>query len=386
MRIVIVSTASEKFEDFAQGNLLGTEAQLFGLAKALARNKHEVFIIRRWKTRSFVECIQGVYVINIETPYLYDACLKYVFTKMLFSKTLRNIVNALNPDIIQFTDAYTAYYLTDLKLPKVLVLHSPLYDWTNFSQSKLQNILWHIKRPLNLKIQTHVVKSSSAIVTLSMYHTKLAKLFAPNCTVKRIPNGINLSEFSDVKVEDENFVLYGGRLSKEKGVDVLIRAFSLVIKNISKPIKLLIVGSGPEETYLKQLTRSLEIENKVVFMPLLSRSKFIRILAKCSVFVLPSFYETFGVVILEAMSLGKPVIASNVAGPNEIITHWFNGFLFSPGNSYELADYIKMLIEDKNLRKHIGMNARNTASKYDFNLIVNRYLELYKLLIGTKYE
>ena len=104
-------------------------------------------------------------------------------------------------------------------------------------------------------------------------------------------------------------------------------------------------------------------------------------LAKCSIFVLPSLFETFGIVLIEAMASGKPVIASDIPGPQDIIRNGYNGFLFEKANEKELGKYLKLLIEDHSLRKQIGKNAQKTVEEqYTFEKVAEEYLSVFNTI------
>ncbi len=384
MKIAFISTASNKFEDFASTYLLGIEQQIFGLAKAYARKKYEVYILRRMRRTLIIEEINDVKIINIGSPELHDAHFKSVFTKLIFSKYAKKFVEQLKPDIIHFTDAFTAFYLTDIEGCKVFTLHSPLYDWTRIRQGFVSNLLWLSKRPFNLWIQTSVLKKSSIIVALNSHQEQILKNLGYK--VIRIPNGIDLSEFNSIKSAEEEYILYGGRLSIEKGVHILIKAYSKVAKKLrGQTPQLIIIGSGPEEARLKGLVSRLGLKTKIKFLPHLPRRLFLNFMSGSIMFVLPSFYETFGVAVLEAMALGKPVIASDIPGPRDIITHGHDGLKFRAGDFNQLAEYMLQLIEDKALRRRLGANAKVTSQKYDFDVIARQYINLYNLLL-EQYE
>ena len=143
----------------------------------------------------------------------------------------------------------------------------------------------------------------------------------------------------------------------------------------------MIIGSGPCEIKLKSYAESLGLNSRIHFVPFLPRSKYRQYLSKCSFFVLPSEAEAFGVVIIEAMASGKPVIARDTIGPRDIISHGRNGFLFN--NKEELRKYLFLLLTNKSMRKKMGRNARNLVEeKYTFSKIAKRYLELYESIIA----
>ena len=114
-----------------------------------------------------------------------------------------------------------------------------------------------------------------------------------------------------------------------------------------------------------------KFEDRIKFIPMVNKTKLKEYLSLCSVFVLPSLFETFGIVLIEAMASGKPVIASNIPGPNEIIQNGYNGFLFEKENHKELTDCLKLLLNDNPLQKKIGENAKKTVEeRYTFEKVV----------------
>ena len=192
-----------------------------------------------------------------------------------------------------------------------------------------------------------------------------------------IPNAVDPNCYKNYS--DEGFILYAGRLVPHKKVDELIRVYSDISKDFNE--NLIIIGSGPCERELKAEVASLGLEKRVRFIPFLPRTKYREYLSKCSFFVLPSEAEAFGVVIIEAMASGKPVIARNIIGPRDIITHGYNGFLFE--NIHELKKYLRLLLSDEGLRKKMGKNARRTVEeKYTFSKVAKQYLELYESLLN----
>ncbi len=174
-----------------------------------------------------------------------------------------------------------------------------------------------------------------------------------------------------------NYILFVGRLEKEKGVDILIRAFAN-LKKSGRNYEMIILGEGSLENKLKLLTNELECHDKIHFLGFRSNPYIYMNSAAC--LVLPSIFEGFGCVILEAMACQTPVIASNIDGPSEIIEDNINGFLFEKNNEKELAKKIVGVYEDKSMVDAVVSKANitvktyiNLEEKYDeyFNLVLN---------------
>lgn len=138
------------------------------------------------------------------------------------------------------------------------------------------------------------------------------------------------------KEETESFVfLTIGELTEKKAQDILLRSFSKSFKG-NNHVQLRIGGSGDMVSVLKQIVIDEGISSQVTFTGVLDRKQVLDQMLNCNVFVLPSLHETFGVVLIEAMAVGKPVIATRSGGP-ETFVHAENGLLISPGNSNELS-------------------------------------------------
>ena len=194
-----------------------------------------------------------------------------------------------------------------------------------------------------------------------------------------IPNGINIREFSEcddrITLDGSPAILAVGYFSRLKGFDLLIEAVAKLRSKLPN-IKLHVVGSG-YEGYLN-LLKEKGIENFVVFHGMVDHSKVCSYLKSADIFIMPSRHEGFPITLLEAMSSGIPVIASNIGSLKEIISDGKDGILFQTENTEELANSILMLSANEDLRKRISHEALKTAAKYDWKNVSEKYLTLYK--------
>lgn len=176
-----------------------------------------------------------------------------------------------------------------------------------------------------------------------------------------------------------------GELVKFKGVDVLLRAFRCVTDEI--PAKLEVIGSGPERTRLEKLTEELGLKNWVTFHGRLHDEPLVECLRRADVFAFPSLREAGGAVVLEAMSLGLPVIAADWGGPSDFLSVE-EGILVptdSPA-SFErgFAEAMLRLAKDEQLRHRMGKAARaKVLAGYTWDQRVRSLLELYRTLLAT---
>jgi glycosyltransferase involved in cell wall biosynthesis len=159
--------------------------------------------------------------------------------------------------------------------------------------------------------------------------------------------------------EDDLLVLFVGRLVPYKGLRVLFRAFRYVKKRIPK-VRLSIVGSGPEYANLTQLSHELGLTDIIRFHSVLSQEELRDAYSACDLFVLPSRSrsEAFGIVLLEAMARGKPVVATHVGGIPYVVNDKETGILVPPYDPKPLADAICLLLKNPELREKMGQAAR----------------------------
>jgi glycosyltransferase involved in cell wall biosynthesis len=172
-------------------------------------------------------------------------------------------------------------------------------------------------------------------------------------------------------------VLYAGRLSPEKGVGWLLRAFPQVIASCPDA-HLVLVGDGPQRNELMALARTLGLEGAIFFAGLQEHETVIRYMRAADLFVLPSLQEPFGIVLLEAMSCGLPVVASNVMGIPSIVEDPANGYLVPPRDAAALADRIIRFLQAPPA-EGAALAERNIAkaARYSIPRIVDRLLAVW---------
>lgn len=189
--------------------------------------------------------------------------------------------------------------------------------------------------------------------------------FLADVVTKRIPkdkivilrNGIKLNEYIP-SYEDEGYALYFGRLSREKGIKTLLDAH----QKLAKEIPLKIIGTGPMEAELKAQYP------KVEFLGYRIGEELKQLVARASFVVVPSeWYENCPMAVLEAMALGKPILASHIGGLSELVEDGKTGLLFEAGNVEELKEKMLFLWKNKDLRLKLGKKAREKAEK-EFSL------------------
>jgi len=203
-----------------------------------------------------------------------------------------------------------------------------------------------------------------------------------------IPNGVDLDHFSpDVSPIDEFCdgkanILFVGRLEKRKGLNYLLEAFKQVKQEIPDS-RLIIVGPGTRlrRKYEKQVVRSGLKD--VVFAGFVSYDELPRYYKTADVFCAPATgRESFGIVLLEAMAVGKPIVASNIEGYASVVTHGVDGLLVPPEDKERLAQTLISLLTDQSLRQEMGAKGRVKALEYSWEHIAQNVLDYYVMVLG----
>lgn len=208
-----------------------------------------------------------------------------------------------------------------------------------------------------------------------------------------VPTGIHYERFSSgdslflvkhfsVPSEDK-VLLFVGRLGKEKNIYFLINSFSKVLK-ICPKTTLVLVGSGPEEKDLMSYVKKLDLSSKVIFTGPVSPEIITGVYSSADVFVFPSVTETQGLVILEAMAAGLPVVARAAFGSLAMVNDGLSGYLCD-NNESQFAERIIRLLTDDNLRKNMGEKAKKRALLLTADKMALRLEKIYLALSENRY-
>ncbi len=242
-------------------------------------------------------------------------------------------------------------------------------------------IRWLKKKfPFLIKPFAMLINSSDVITAISN-HTAGELVQIVNKKINIIPFSISINEKRIISV-DHKEIVFVGRHVERKGVNILIEAFNLVHKAI--PHNLIIVGDGPERKIWENLVNRYKLGDRVKFTGWISDDELTEQYRRCSFFVLPAIYdkhgdtEGLGVVMIEAMSFAKPVIASKAGGITDVVEHGVNGLLVPPGDVSALADALRTLATDTKLSRKLGQRAKKSIDeRFNWDKIVKRLISLY---------
>lgn len=179
--------------------------------------------------------------------------------------------------------------------------------------------------------------------------------------------GVNMY---DGATSEEDFILFTGRLVGTKGVRYLIEAMRSVDS------RLVIMGQGPEAERLKALAKRFGVEDKVTFTGHVSEEEKVRLMSSCKIFAIPSLFESFGLAVAEAMTYGKPVVASDVGGLPEVVGD--GGILVPPRSPSDIAAALNRLLKDDDLRHDMGQRAKRHIARFSWDNIASRMEQIYR--------
>lgn len=359
--------------EFPPDILAGTAMSTFYLASHLAANGIDahVAVTMREKGTPPVERRNGVTVHRINPVQIRGTRMMQTFT------CLWRLARAIRPDVIQ-GQAISCGLLASL-LGKVLGKPSVTY---------IQGYdLYHagpLQRATELKFS---LMHSSAVLAVTEDLREKAMAVYPRPDAVVMPHGLEMESHSAAMLEQirEEYpflsggrvILYTGQLNRRKGLSHLIEAVG-ILRADSNDVRLLLVGKGPEEDSLREWADRNGVADRVCFIGAVDHARVLALMNASDIFVLPSLEEPFGIVLVEAMSQGLPVVASNVQGIPSIIEDGVNGFLVPPGDSRALAERILHLSENEAIGKRMGERNRQDSARYRWSGLAKRYIDIYR--------
>lgn len=269
-----------------------------------------------------------------------------------------------------------------LHLPHVLSVHG-----TDVNLAAKSRVLGWVTK--------FVTQNCDKILTNSTYTRKILLSIDPSLEdkIEVIPMGVDVEKFRSAQSENHRqrpgvtTVLYIGRLIDWKGLEYLIEAFAIVSRQVPG-VKLVIGGEGPEEVRLRQQVKRLGLDESVLFAGLIESQDLSTYYREAAVFVLPSVQiegqtEGLGVVLLEAMACGTPVVGSNVGGIPDIIQDGWNGYLVQERSPAQLAERIVALLESQAVRKRFVKNGLQTVyERFSWKQVSLNFTRVYHRLVN----
>ena len=282
--------------------------------------------------------------------------------------------------------------------PDVIHVHEPLVPWVGIAAARSRiaptvatfhawsdrDLAYRLTRPLSRRIVGHLDAMLAVSAAAADYHAGALGVAANRFTI--VPNGVDVARFAaaqpvpGIAEPDRPTLLFVGRLEPRKGLATLIRAFAL-LKEDHPDLRLLVVGEGPERERCQELLPT-RLRADVVFLGRVANEELPGIYAACDVYVSPALGgESFGIVLLEAMAAGRPVVASDIPGYRGVITDGREGRLVPPRDHVALAGALGAYLDDPSLRGAVADAGRRTAERYDWSVVAQQVRASYLAVV-----
>lgn len=371
---IILSASSYK------PNIGGVEEAVCNLANQYQKLGHKVTVVtNKWPEElPEKEVIEGIeiYRFRFYLPSLsISSIAKFLRNYRSEKAKFINFLNNATPDImhIQCVSSNGFYALMAkkaLNIPLITTLQGEtlMDDYDIYNKSIIMR--WILRQ---------LMKKSDWVTANSSYilDDALANYGGSGSKSSVVFNGIDLDEFNKGRTYSHKrpYIFATGRLVYKKGFDLLIKAFKKIC-NQYKDIDLLISGRGEYQAKLQAIIKDLGLQERVHLLGPANRELNVSLFKGCEFFVMPSRLEPFGIVALEAMAAGKPVIVTTNGGTKEFVTEDF-GILVNPEDTEKLAGALKKLLSDKANREKMGKKAKEEVKDFDWSNIANEYMDIY---------
>ncbi len=374
--------------EFPPKTVGGLARHVYDLTRALARVGGNVHVVTcpAAGTQSY-QLVDGVHVHRVD-PSVLNAVDFMEWVGQLNAAMARLAGDLLGQEPYDLIHAHdwlvgdAAMHLQDyFRLPLVATIHATEHGRNRGIHNDLQRRISNLEdRLANIAIEVICCSKYMLEEITGLFRVSRKK-------VHIIPNGVDPATLGIPKQlvprerqsqSGERTILFIGRLVPEKGVQVLLEAFSRIFLQ-EQELKLMVGGTGPYESYLKSRADELGLVGSVEFLGFLNEQQRNQCLKQADVAVFPSLYEPFGIVALEAMAAQVPVIVSDTGGLSDVVSHGIDGYKVPPGQPGILAYYIKDVLDNPWLARDLTRRAwKKVLTVYDWQNIAIETMDVYK--------
>jgi len=341
------------------------------------------------------EDVGGVRIVRLPVPNVPAFPNKRVAREYLLGLSFSKVANKLGVSVAHLNNAWTGLMpAVKLRLPIVYTCHNPMWP---------EEVV-DVQQRLVRRVESFVMGKSDVVVALNdtMRRSLAEKAHVDERKMVVVPNGVDVEFFKpglpggDVVVkyglEGKRVVLFVGRVTYVKGVHLLLKAFRTIAREYDA--KLVIVGplsgrfgeagvSKYAAVMMKYAEKTLP-KGSYIFTGDVDKETLRRLYSLSYLCVLPSYHESFGMVLIEAMASGCPVVGSRAGAIPDVVVEGVTGLLFEKGNYIDLAAKIKLLLDDDRLRREISKNARQVAERYySWEVVASKLKRVYAYLMDS---
>jgi len=350
------------------------------LAQSLARNGNIVHVVTQSHDINRVDFENGVWIHRIlirECERYFDLDIadipRHIWDWSASAlEEVKRIQTHRAIDVVEapIWDCEGIAFLLDRRWPLVTSLHTTLHFWLNSHPEKAYDKVWMENFGLKmlageklLMQHSDAIRANSRAIVTDIENAYDFKFNSEKLLV--VPHGLSKIERQERSTDDGTKshveILFVGRLEARKGIDVLLEAIPTLLEN-NRSIFFRIIGDNSlltcnNKTHMEKFTQEYQTNvwfDQVIFEGKVTEDRLIDAYETCDIFVAPSRFESFGLIYLEAMRAGKPVVGTNVGGVSEVVTDELNGYLIEPDNVFMLVEALQRLIDDEELRRSMG--------------------------------
>jgi glycosyltransferase involved in cell wall biosynthesis len=303
-------------------------------------------------------------------------------------------LDAFSPDLVHVNTEFLIAgfgfgYAKKRRVPAVYTFHTMWEDYViNYFPYIPEGVLRFVVR----KIQKHLLKQADLVIVPTPQIEEMVKIYGVKKEIRRLPTGVDPSLFKHSKeelfefrsgmekkypaIKGKRLLLFTGRVSKEKNISFIIELFPELLAKHSD-LALVIAGNGPYLDYFKDEAKRYGIESSCVFTGYLERPELSLLYGISHIFLLPSLTETQGLVTIEAMMSGIPVVAIGVLGTVQVMGGDNGGFMVK-NDSVEFRDRVLDLLEDEELYRKKTEEARRRARDWTVESFAGKLLDIYR--------
>lgn len=312
------------------------------------------------------------------------------FVEQLLPALKLDVIHTHHPILLGQTAARKA---AELGLPLVFTFHTQYWEYTHYIPFPQEAIQEFLKNAVHRWLREYIQKCQHIIIPSESIKEILVRDYGLEERYTVIPTGTDLAPYQcagwqalrkEKGWQDETVLISVGRLAPEKNWDTLLRAFAKVASQ--KPnLRLVLIGDGPAKATLESLASELGIAEHVTFTGALPFDKVPCHLKAADIFAFASVTETQGLVTIEAMAAGLPIVAVDGSGTRDIVEHEKQGFLVE-NDADALAKGIQNLLADPQRMKRFSNNALKKAKTFDINELGKQMVSVYQQAILDKKE
>ncbi|MBW3620347.1 MAG: glycosyltransferase family 4 protein [Actinobacteria bacterium] len=359
MRIVLVSP----YDMDVPG---GVQSHVAHLASELRRGGDEVRVVAPGtRSRGGLVAVGG----SVRIPFN-DSVAPIALDPRVLRRT-RDAVAAFAPDVVHVHEPAVPWVALSASLAGVAPTVGTYHAWSDRDRA------YRAARPMLRRVARRLDALIAVSDAAADYHSRA--LGIPERDFRIIPNAVDVDRFAralPIPGDLPPTLLFVGRLERRKGLEQLIRAM-MILKPERPDVRLLIVGEGPERDRCQEMIPA-RLRSDVVFLGRVDLDDLPRFYRSADLFVSPALGgESFGIVLLEAMAAGTPVVASDIPGYRSVLRHELHGRLVPPGDPRALADAILTLLDNPALRGAMGREAQAAVRDYDWAAVTARLRSLY---------